>query len=144
MILSSLRQALCQATLFAALIVARPCPNNTLVERWGVYETSLQGPTEGNPFVDVEFSAIFTNANVSMSVLGFYDGDGTYRVRFSPPEVGSWSWRTESNSPALDRAMGSFHCKQPSPSDSRNANHGPVSVSPDGYHFVHADGTPFR
>ena len=29
------------------------------VEQWGVYEISLPGPTNGNPFLDVRFAALF-------------------------------------------------------------------------------------
>jgi len=27
------------------------------VERWGIYELSLEGPGDGNPFLDVQFLA---------------------------------------------------------------------------------------
>ena len=29
------------------------------VEQWGIYEVALNGPTNGNPFLDVRFSAVF-------------------------------------------------------------------------------------
>jgi len=29
------------------------------VEQWGVFELTLNGPTNGNPFLDVKFSAWF-------------------------------------------------------------------------------------
>lgn len=109
------------------------------VERWGVHEIVLEGPSAGNPFDDVELAAIFEGAGKSIRVPGFYDGKGVYRIRFSPPEPGSWSWRTESGATELARKTGSFECVPPSP-----GNHGPVRVTQDGYHFVHADGTPFR
>jgi hypothetical protein len=108
-------------------------------ERWGVYEIVLNGPGDGNPFDDVTLAAIFTSAGREIRVPGFYDGDGTYRVRFSPPDIGDWRWTTESSAPALRGASGSFEAVAPGP-----GNHGPVRVIKGGYHFAHADGTPFR
>ncbi|HLZ54849.1 MAG TPA: DUF5060 domain-containing protein, partial [Verrucomicrobiae bacterium] len=54
------------------------------VEQWGIYEVALNGPTNGNPFLDVRFSAAFSNGSKTVEVPGFYDGDGIYRVRFMP------------------------------------------------------------
>ena len=64
------------------------------VEQWGLYEISLQGPTGGNPFLDINFSARFTQGDDSIDVPGFYDGDGNYRVRFMPQKLGLWKYRT--------------------------------------------------
>lgn len=108
-------------------------------ERWGVFEIELRGPATGNPFVDVTLAAIFEGAGKSIRVPGFYDGDGVYRVRFSPPELGAWRWRTESSAGALAGQAGSFTAVAPG-----KGNRGPVRVSKDGYHFAYADGTPFR
>ena len=55
-------------------------------------EIVLHGPTHGNPFVDVEVLARFQLHNVVARVGGFYDGEGTYRVRFLPPEPGRWEF----------------------------------------------------
>nr|WP_243446202.1 DUF5060 domain-containing protein [Polymorphobacter fuscus] len=108
-------------------------------ERWGIHEIALDGPGRGNPFDDVTLEAVFESGGRQIRVPGFYDGDGVYRIRFSPPDTGAWVWRTASNAPALDNRSGRFACIAP-----RAGNHGPVRVSKDGYHFVHADGTPFR
>ena len=58
------------------------------VEQWGVWETSLDGPREGNPYLEVQLSATFSQDEKHIAVPGFYDGDGVYRVRFSPPAAG--------------------------------------------------------
>jgi hypothetical protein len=108
------------------------------VEQWGVHETTLRGPAGGNPFVDVELSARFTLGDQSIQVTGFYDGDGTYRVRFMPPAQGRWQYETRSNRPELNDQTGSFACTPPSP-----GNHGPVRVH-NTFHFRYADGTPYR
>ena len=64
------------------------------VARWSVFEIELRGPSRGNPYVDVDITARFTSASTTLEVEGFYDGEGTYRVRFAPVELGAWSWVT--------------------------------------------------
>jgi hypothetical protein len=112
---------------------------NSQVERWGLHEVVLRGPATGNPFVDVTLDATFTDGVHTLRIPGFYDGEGVYRIRFSPPEPGRWNWTSSSNVPALGGQRGRFECVAPSA-----GNHGPVRVTPDGYHFAHADGTPYR
>jgi hypothetical protein len=41
-------------------------------------------------------------------VAGFYDGDGTYRLRFMPTEQGRWHYTTHRNRPELDSKTGEF------------------------------------
>ncbi len=107
------------------------------VERWGVFEISLPGPTAGNPFADVRLGAHFRYSHRVIDVDGFYDGEGTYRVRFMPDEIGEWSYTTTSNVPALDAKTGSFTAVAPSA-----GNHGPVRVRYTS-HFGYEDGTPY-
>jgi len=106
-------------------------------ERWGVYELALQGPRAGNPFVDIQLRAQFQYRDHLVDVDGFYDGDGVYRVRFMPDEIGEWSYRTSSNTAELDGRQGRFTCTAP-----MAGNHGPVRVR---YvtHFAYEDGAPY-
>jgi hypothetical protein len=47
-----------------------------------------------NPFTDVELNAEFRSpAGVRFTVPGFFDGDGTWKLRFSPNEPGRWTYR---------------------------------------------------
>ena len=80
------------------------------VERWGVFEVEFRGNSAGNPFVEVELSAEFRLGHRAINVAGFYDGDGVYRVRFSPDTVGEWQYVTQSNRPELACKAGSFVC----------------------------------
>src|SRR5580658_10201093 len=107
-------------------------------EQWGVFELALNGPTNGNPFTDVHFSARFTQNGASVECEGFYDGDGVYRVRFMPQTQGEWHYVTESSSAELDGKSGDFMVAEPSP-----GNHGPVHVAYI-YHFSYADGSPYE
>ena len=108
------------------------------VEQWGVFEATLTGPAEGNPFLEVRFTAAFTNGQRTVEVAGFYDGAGLYRVRFMPDTLGEWRFETHSNRWPLTGRQGSFRVTAPS-----SGNHGPVGVR-NTYHFGYADGTPFR
>src|SRR3546814_16001683 len=101
----------------AAPAVAREGTART--ERWGVHELVFDGPAQGNPFVDVELAATFESSGRSIRVPGFYDGEGVYRIRFSPPEEGRWTWRSESNAAALAGQTGAFACTAPG-----QGNHG--------------------
>lgn len=105
-------------------------------EQWGVYELSLQGPAAGNPYLDVTVGAEFKNGSHTVTVPGFYDGDGVYRIRFSPDRVGQWTYVTKSDRAELGNRSGSFECTAPT-----GNNHGPVRVV-NTHHFQYADGSP--
>jgi hypothetical protein len=105
------------------------------VERWGIFELALTGPAEGNPYVDVELTAEFQFRNRIVAVDGFYDGDGRYKIRFSPDQEGRWWYRTASSAGDLDGITGEFLVGPPS-----EGNHGPVRVV-GGWRFEYADGT---
>jgi hypothetical protein len=107
------------------------------IEQWGVFNIELTGPSDGNPYMDVELSAGFTNGNDKVTVPGFYDGNGIYRIRFSPAVQGKWSYQTTSNSPELSKQKGSFECVAPA-----GNNHGPVKTV-NTFYLQYADGTPF-
>jgi hypothetical protein len=107
------------------------------VEQWGIYELTLNGPADGNPFVDVDLSARFRRGDQTVTVTGFYDGDGVYRVRFMPDRQGEWQYETKSNRPELDGKTGGFIVTKPSAN-----NHGPVRVRHT-FHFAYADGTHY-
>lgn len=108
------------------------------VPQWGRFEVALDGPSSGNPFVEVELSALFRQGERALEVPGFYDGDGTYRVRFMPDTQGSWEYETRSSHEGLAGRKGRFEV---GPAEAHN--HGPVRVAGT-FHFAHADGTPFK
>ncbi len=107
------------------------------VARWDFIELPFAGPSAGNPFLDVHLTATFHCKDRALTVEGFYDGGGAYKVRFMPDEIGEWSWTTSSNAPELDAKAGRFQCLAP-----QSGNRGPVSVRDD-YHFGYADRTPY-
>jgi hypothetical protein len=126
----------------SAALLASPAQtfaaSEATVEQWGIFEITLAGPTNGNPFVDVNLSARFTQDTNSVEVAGFYDGDGVYRIRFMPEQQGRWRYKTKSNRQQLNGKTSEFTVTPPSAN-----NHGPVRVT-NTYHFAYADGTPYR
>jgi hypothetical protein len=123
------------ALLFSVSLGAAEPANQ--VERWGVFELTLQGPAAGNPYLEVRLAAQFRYQDRVVEADGFYDGGGVYRVRFMPDELGEWTYTTSSNAAALNGKTGGFTALAPSA-----GNHGPVHVR---YttHFAYDDGTPY-
>ncbi|KQN75201.1 DUF5060 domain-containing protein [Devosia sp. Leaf64] len=103
---------------------------------WGLFEIALDGPSTGNPFLDVTFEATFSQGGTVLKVPGFYDGDGVYRLRFMPQVEGVWQYQTSSNVAALDGVEGSVNVGPAKPGD-----HGPVRAV--GEHFRYADGSRY-
>lgn len=128
------------ASLQPALLAASPVPSTIAkenIEQWGLFELALPGPSSGNPFKDVTFTAAFTLEHRTVSVTGFYDGEGVYRVRFMPDAPGHWTFTTSSSVHELASHTGSFNCIAPT-----SGNYGPVTTAHQ-FHFQYADGTPY-
>jgi hypothetical protein len=125
------------AGLGLALLAAPALAAGPTVFRWGVHEIVLRGPSGGNPF-DTPLSAVFSDGKRMLKVRGFYDGEGIYRLRFSPPNDGVWRWRTSSAVKALNGKIGAVTAIRP-----RAGDQGPLHVV-GGFHFAHAGGAPYR
>ena len=107
------------------------------VSRWETLEITLEGPSSGNPFVEVEVSARFRRGGRTVENRGFYDGQGVYKIRFLADREGEWEFVTTSNVPSLHAIPGSFQVIP-----ARAGRHGPVRVS-NQFHFAHEDDTPY-
>jgi hypothetical protein len=123
--------------LFLGLSMACSSPEKNLVEKWDVFEIVLNGTEEGNPYMDIEFGAIFKDGSREIEVPGFYDGKGIYKVRFSPDKTGKWRYQTKSNSESLNNIKSKFTCIEPG-----LENHGPIKIT-NTFYLEYADGTPF-
>ncbi|MCU1237329.1 MAG: hypothetical protein JWP63_5296 [Candidatus Solibacter sp.] len=119
----------------AARIGAQTSPAR--IQRWDLFEIALDGPRDGNPFLDVPFSAEFRQQHRTIAVDGFYDGEGRYKVRFSPDAEGEWSYVTRSPHRELEGKTGSFVC-----TPAAGKNHGPVAVR-GSWDFAYANGAPY-
>ena len=111
------------------------------VPRWQPHDFTFAAKVnQGNPF-DVSLSANVSGPDgKKMSVPGFYDGDGTWKVRVSPTTEGAWSFVTQSTVPELNNQPGSFVCiANPSPDV-----HGALRVDPQHPHqFIFEDNSHF-
>ena len=106
------------------------------VEKWGVFEVSVHGPQDGNPFTERQFGAVFRGKSETVQVDGFYDGEGVYRVCFMPSFEGAYTYETRGNFPEA-AGSGEFTVTAPAA-----GNHGPMRVV-NQYHFAYEDGTPY-
>lgn len=99
-----------------------------------------------HPHRDVQVGARFEGPGGQVTtVAGFWDGDRTYRIRFAPPSVGMWTYRTTSSNPddrGLHGRVGTIEVA-PNPSDDPFARHGWLRASDDRRYLTHADGIPF-
>lgn len=132
------------------LIFALPgCPRDPLprADLWGRWEMEFEAdsPLTAGARDDVAFTVVFTSrAGQEIRYPGFWAGGNTWKVRFMPRQTGIWEYRTES-APAiagLHDQSGRFEVDQPEP-HTRFEQHGPIEISDNGRHFVHANGTPF-
>ena len=138
------------------------------IEKWGIFEVTISGPKEGNPFCDQWIKGTFCCKNEKKTVDGFYDGDGAYKVRFMPSFTDKYTFEIEAsfdinageelpNEEALEHKRGiadggknaekcavrnmltgSFTVTPPSAD-----NHGPVRVAGT-YYLAYEDGTPYH
>jgi hypothetical protein len=125
-------------TFFAAALFS--CSEKKVkenIQQWDVYEISLSGPSEGNSYMDITLEAVFKTENKTVTVPGFYDGSGIYRIRFSPDKQGEWTWETNSNSEELANKSGEFICIVPAVN-----NHGPLKIV-NTFYLEYTDSTPF-
>ena len=94
----------------------------TTCSRWGIFEVSIVGPKDGNPFTEQKVTGIFKGDNETVSCDGFYDGDGVYRIRFMPSFEGAYTYQIQTTFGG--DCTGNFTVTAPK----ENA-HGPVRVA---------------
>ena len=110
------------------------------VELYHPHDFVLRAKVAGNPF-DVVISAELNGPNaMRMRAPGFYDGDGVWKVRFSPPVIGNWTLRTVSPVAGLNGQSDEIVAVP-----NRNPNvHGALEIDPaHPFHFRFQDGTRF-
>jgi len=99
-----------------------------------------------NPLFDAGLEVCFTAPSGKKTLVdGFWDGERTWRVRFSPDETGQWRWESRcsvAEDAGLNGGAGEFVC-EPGQGDNPVFRHGPLRLSADRHSLVYADGTPF-
>lgn len=101
------------------------------MECFKTFELSFQGNAPTGSQTEVDVVAEFTNGSERISVKGFYDGNGVYKVRFLPRKEGVWHWEVT----GAVNAHGSEVCTR------SGEYHGLVQV--EGTHFTFEDGTKY-
>ena len=118
----------------------RHAVQNRVVE-WG-YES---GKAYADPFNEATLDVIFTNDIGTWRMPAYWAGGQEWRVRFAPPQPGTYRFRTEcsdDSNPDLHDRTGVLEATPYDGADSLSV-HGPIRVAGDRRHFQHADGTPF-
>ena len=111
------------------------------VPKWQPHDFAFQSSSDyENPFM-VPFSATVTQPDGGKyTIPGFYDGEGTWKVRVAPDAEGNWSLTTHSDDPALDGKTASFVCV----TNDNGSVHGGLQIDPEHpYHFIFEDGTRY-
>lgn len=115
--------------------------------QWTVFEASFSSASRyQNPFQDVTVTVDFTAPDGRIRTAdAYWDGENTWRVRFSPEQTGEWTYRTHASHPddkGLDGQTGKFRCV-PYKGANPLYEHGSIRVSQNRRYLEQADGTPF-
>jgi len=111
------------------------------VERLSVHEIALQAEGQyANPYADLTADAELTapsSGSQTRSVPLFWDGGASWKLRFSPNEIGVWKWSVKSRDGGLNGKSGSFEVV----ASRRAGSIRPMKGFPQ--HFERQDGSPF-
>jgi hypothetical protein len=80
------------------------------IPQFGIFERSFRhSESYERPYTQLVGTAAFTGPDgLAREIPLFWDGERTWRVRFSPDQLGCWSWATRSDDPGLDGQGGTF------------------------------------
>ncbi len=101
------------------------------MKQYEIFELTMKGREPEENQVTVDVTAEFVIEGQSRTVKGFYAGEGVYKVRFLPMEIGMCRYQVK----GIVNLSGE-EIVEPSAE-----NHGPVQSC--GYHFQYADGTKY-
>ncbi len=82
------------------------------VKRNQPYELAFTGQkTYENPYTEVLLDIELVGPDRrTIRIPGYWDGGKTWKMRFAPPKVGTWTWKTYSNDKDLDGKLGVVEC----------------------------------
>ena len=63
------------------------------MKQYEMFELQFNGQKPAGSEALTDVTAEFSNGEESWNVNGFYDGDGTYKVRFLPQKAGTYAWK---------------------------------------------------
>lgn len=135
--------------LFTAPILAADSQTQR-AQQWRVTELSFTAATahpDPFDFARAAFSAQFRGpAGQKLEIPGFWDGNRTWRIRFTPTAPGVWTYRTAfagGEDPGLHNQQGEMDVAAASGDHSLRQHGGFLKLSANGRYLTHTDGTPF-
>ncbi len=127
--------------------IAGPVDAAGRIYQWRPMELQLASRRHyERPWSQVDISADFKGpAGQLLRVNGFWDGAAVWRVRFTPPAPGEWSYRLNCNTsdPAFTGVTGKFNALPAAGEYPLHRHGGILRVAPDGHYLTYSDGTPF-
>lgn len=118
---------------------------NYQAQQWRTVDIELKtGKSYRSPFEDVDVFGTFCGPDGrTIKLLAFWNGNGTWVLRFAPTAVGTWSFTVESTDKNPDFVQsGTVECL-PYTGDLDMYRHGFLQVSDDRDYLEYADKTPF-
>jgi hypothetical protein len=113
------------------------------IGKWEVFEMSFKSSKDyENPFIEVQTDVVFEKDGREWKQPAFWDGEKKWTVRFAFPVTGTFTYRVESNDPALNQEKGTVDVDEYK-GDNFLIQRGHIRVSNNRRYFEHADGTPF-
>jgi hypothetical protein len=111
------------------------------VSEWGY----VSGKAYADPFNNVELDVVLTSSKGQWRVPTYWAGGNEWRVRFAPPEAGTYQVTTvcsDKSNPYLHGQASSLEATAYRGNDPLLA-HGPLRIAASKRTIEHADGTPF-
>jgi hypothetical protein len=107
--------------------------------KWDVIDLTFKITDKIRDPFSIEFGAIFYGPkDTKLKISGFYNGNQSFMLRFSPPEVGEWIFVTYASIPSLSGNGGVVRSTPP-----HTKRHGPVVLKKENpQHFFYEDNTP--
>jgi hypothetical protein len=109
------------------------------VPKWHPYDFTFKSiSVPANPFM-TRFTADITGPDhVKLTLPGFFDGNNTYKIRFSPTKEGAWVITTHSELADLDNQKRQVLCVK----NTKANNHGGLQIDASNpHHFINEDGS---
>ena len=94
----ALASASCKEAVTSVPVSVAATTETATVTRYGVFEQTFSRSSAGyaNPWEDVKVTMTLSSpSNRQVTVGGFYYGPNTWKARFAPDEVGSWTWQAD-------------------------------------------------
>ena len=101
--------------------------------------------TYNNPLTDITIECSVFNQSDTIHVLGFWNGDNVYKIRFSLPTTGEWNFKTycsDNTNTQLHNQIGKITISNYTGNNALYKK-GPIKVSPNKNYLVYNNGDPF-